>query len=183
VTLPSINPCPFCGTAASLCYAQGNENVDQCWWVRCDDSDCAAKGRGFYGSNTWGGPGNLKAIDAKAQRDAIEHWNRRPKAATDAIAPTDGAVKEAYRKALRAVNHSRTIYEAETYLQRFLDSAPSPEAPAVDEQPVPIALRDANEWWRTEGYTGVWAHGDRLGWEGAAKYGYVAGLAAASNGR
>jgi hypothetical protein len=52
--------------------------------------------------------------------------------ATDAIAPTEGAVKEAYRKALRAVNHSRTIYEAETYLQRLLDSAPSPEAPAVD---------------------------------------------------
>jgi hypothetical protein len=40
-----------------------------------------------------------------------------------ADAEKDAALVYAYKKALSAVSHSRTIYEAEAYLQRLLDAA------------------------------------------------------------
>ena len=73
----TLQNCPFCGSAAELEYDAGNENLSQRWWARCMSSDCGAKGKGFFGSNTWGGPGDLKKMDAKAQADAVAHWNRR----------------------------------------------------------------------------------------------------------
>ena len=38
---------------------------------------------------------------------------------------------------------------------------------------------DADAWWAREGHRGVFPHGDRRGWEGAAKYGFDAGKRAA----
>lgn len=71
-----LKPCPFCGSPAQVEYDSGNENWNQKWWVKCTSAACGVSTRAFYGSNTWGGLGDLKAIDAKAQQDAKDFWNR-----------------------------------------------------------------------------------------------------------
>jgi len=73
-----LKNCPFCGAAAEIGYDAGNETRPQRWWAACTDKiRCGTQDRGFQGSNTWGGLGDLKKMDADAQSNAASHWNRR----------------------------------------------------------------------------------------------------------
>jgi hypothetical protein len=64
----------------------------------------------------------------------------------------------------------------------IVDGNKRADATACHPAPMPAVtgsvIDDANTWWRTEGYKGVFPHADRRGWEGAAVYGYTAGLTA-----
>jgi Lar family restriction alleviation protein len=50
--------CPFCGSEADIYETEYDLNIDERYWVRCDN--CDSEQRGFY-----------------TKEDAIEKWNTR----------------------------------------------------------------------------------------------------------